>query len=95
MTLVFRNCILIFLPRWFNGVKPKRFESEVMNVDKCKKILEEQLQLLFEESKNHTTLEEKIEINKEMCRTAQVIVLLSHQSRFGEAGGTRQPSLRT
>lgn len=62
------------------------------DMEQCKKILEKQLQLLFEEGKETQYLEKKLEINKELCRTAQMIILLNHQSQYGAAGGTRRTS---
>ncbi len=57
----------------------------------CKKILEEQLQLLFEEYKGKP-LQDKLALNKEICRTARMLILADYQTRYGAAGGTRQLS---
>ena len=60
----------------------------------CKKILEEQLQMLFEECKGKPLLklQDKLEINKEIRKTARMLILADYQTRYGAAGGTRRPS---
>lgn len=58
-------------------------------MEECKKILEKQLELLSKESQVCTLLEEKLKVNKEICRTANTLILIHCQTRYGAAGKTR------
>lgn len=56
--------------------------------EKCKKILEKQMEQLFKEYKNSTTVEEKVRLNAELCRTAQTLISLNSQILCVASGGT-------